>query len=203
MRHISLVRRRCLMKQLFTEGAVLDAALDIVREKGHEAVSMRSVAERAGCSVQPLYSMFGDKDSFMSALYGYGLKWVESYNVAHAQDASNAFAANGLAHIRIAQTEPRLFAFLYLSSFVEVSSMDGLLSIAAQPGVEEEIMARWDLSAEDARSFYLDMVIYTHGLATLLVAGAQLTDAALTERMNGAFRAFAARYGIDVERGSL
>ena len=190
------------MKQQFTREDLLDAALAIVREEGYEAVTMRSVAERAGCSVQPLYSLFGDKQALMAALCAHGLAWVERYNAAHAADGSNAFSSHGLAHLRIAQQEPNLFSLLYLSSYVEVSSMDDLLSVAEQPGLRDEIMALWGLDEEAARELYLDMVVYTHGLAVLIVAGARFTDDELRERMNSAFAAFAAKAGIPLKGAS-
>ena len=179
------------MKQQFTREDLLDAALAIVREEGYEAVTMRSVAERAGCSVQPPHCCYFP--------WRGTLAWVERYNAAHAADGSNAFSSHGLAHLRIAQQEPNLFSLLYLSSYVEVSSMDDLLSVAEQPGIRDEIMALWGLDEEAARELYLDMVVYTHGLAVLIVAGARFTDDELRERMNSAF---AAKAGIPLKGAS-
>ena len=51
------------------------------------------------------------------------------------------------------------------------------------------------LSAEAAHELYLNMIIYTHGLAVLLCSGAQLSEAELAERSLTAFKAFAIAVG--------
>lgn len=47
---------------------ILDAAVDILREQGLDAVSMRSVANRLGVSPVPLYSRVGNKDALLDAV---------------------------------------------------------------------------------------------------------------------------------------
>ena len=98
---------------------VLDAALAIVREQGETALSARAVAQRAGCSVQPLYSLFGDMDGLVRALYDHARAWVAAYNREHEHDGKNPFESNGLSHLRLARTERNLFHFLYLSPHME------------------------------------------------------------------------------------
>src|SRR5215213_1126811 len=47
---------------------ILDAAIEILRESGLDAVSMRSVAGRLGVSPVPLYSRVGNKDALLDAV---------------------------------------------------------------------------------------------------------------------------------------
>ena len=65
-----------MAEQKVTRKDVLDAALAIVRERGEGALSARTVAERAGCSVQPIYSQFGDMRQLVCALYDHARAWV-------------------------------------------------------------------------------------------------------------------------------
>ena len=48
--------------------AIVDAAIDILREQGLDAVSMRTVAARLGVSPFPLYSRIGNKDALLDAM---------------------------------------------------------------------------------------------------------------------------------------
>jgi len=48
--------------------SILDAAIEILRERGLDAVSMRSVAGRLGVSPVPLYSRVGNKDALLDAV---------------------------------------------------------------------------------------------------------------------------------------
>lgn len=168
--------------------AVLDAALDLVREKGEAALSARSVAERAGCSVQPIYSLFGDMQGLVRALYDHARAWVAAYNRRHAGDAANLFEANGFSHLRLARTERHLFHFLYLSPHMEATGFNEVYESVAIDGVQQCIEELGHLSPEAARALYLHMIVYTHGMAAMLATGAEFTDEELHERLDEAFR---------------
>lgn len=181
--------------QRFGREMVLDAALDIVRKRGHEVLSTRVVAERAGCSVQPIYSLFGDMDGLMQALYEHARAWVTAYNVEHADDGENLFESNGLTHMRLAREEPQIFAFLYLSPYMGARSLEDLYLSVSQPGVEECIIELGHLSAKAAHELYLNMIVFTHGLAVLLASGIDIPQDELADRVFVAFRAFAIAVG--------
>ena len=58
---------------------------------------------------------------------------------------------------------------------------------AAINGVQQCIEELGHLSPAAARALYLHMIVYTHGMAAMLVAGAQFSDEELGERLNEAF----------------
>ena len=182
-------------QQRFSREEVLDAALEIVRERGHEVLSARVVAERAGCSVQPIYSLFGDMDGLVRALYEHARAWVTAYNAEHAGDGENLFESNGLTHLRLAREEAQLFAFLYLSPYMGAHSLEDMYRSVSQPGVEECIMQLGHLGAQAAHELYLNMIVFTHGLAVMLAAGIDIPQEELAERVFIAFQAFAVAVG--------
>jgi len=179
----------------FNRESVLDAALEAVRERGYDALSARIVAEHAGCSVQPIYSLFGDMEGLMRALYDHARAWVTAYNAEHAKDGENIFESNGRAHLRLARDESNLFAFLYLSPYLDARNLDELYKSVSQPGVEKCIMELGHLDAAAAHELYLNMIVYTHGLAVLLCSGAELSEDELADRVFVAFKAFAIAVG--------
>ena len=149
-------------EQRVTREAVLDAALAVVREQGEAALSARSVAQRAGCSVQPIYSLFGDMGELVRQLYGDARAWVAAYDR------------------------------LYLSPHMEATGFKDVYESVAIDGVQACIEELGNLSPEAARELYLDMIVYVHGMAAMLATGAQLSDEELRERMDRAFRGFVA-----------
>ena len=168
---------------------VLDAALGLLRERGETALSARTVAERAGCSVQAdLRALFGDMARTRGAhCTSHARAWVAAYNREHVDDGRNAFEANGLSHLRLARTERHLFQFLYLSPHMEATSFAEVYESVAIDGVQQCIEELGHLSPAAARALYLHMIVYTHGMAAMLVAGAQFSDEELGERLNEAF----------------
>lgn len=177
-------------EQKITERMVLDAALGLLRTHGEGALSARSIAEAAGCSVQPIYSSFGTMGQLTEQLYEHARAWVAAYNIEHANDGGNLFESNGLSHLRLAQTETNLFKFLYLSEHMHPSSIDEMVSSVSIDGVEECIQELGRLSAEQAHELYLNMIVYTHGLAAMVACGARFSEGELVERIDAAFRAF-------------
>ena len=169
---------------------VLDAALAIVREQGESALSARTVAQWAGCSVQPLYSLFGDMDGLVRALYDHARAWVGAYNREHEHDGCNAFESNGLAHLRLARTERTLFHFLYLSPHMHATGFEEVYESVAIDGVQQCIEELGHLSPEAARELYLNMIVFVHGMAAMLATGAEFTDEELLGRMDRAFHGF-------------
>lgn len=185
------------MKQIFSKEDILSAGFSIVRDEGYEAVTMRRVAEAAGSSVQPLYSMFGDREAYMESLYQYALSWVRDYNSEHSDAGCNVFSSVGITHIRIAQNYPGVFSFVYMSPYVKANNMTELLNLAEQPGVVSEMMSMWRFSDTQAKALYSDLAIYMHGLATLVLAGAKFSDEEIKAGMNNVFYALASSMGIE------
>lgn len=179
-------------EQKVSREAVLDAALEIVREEGEAGLSARAVADRAGCSVQPIYSLFGDMAGLTAALYEHARAWVAEYNRSHEGDGKNAFESNGLSHLRLARAERPLFHFLYLSPHMEAAGFDEVYESVSIDGVQECIERLGGLHPEAARELYLNMIIYVHGMAAMLATGASFTEEELTRRMDAAFHGFVA-----------
>ncbi|GLK76091.1 TetR family transcriptional regulator [Methylopila jiangsuensis] len=63
-------------------GAVLDAVLALLVERGAAALTMAAVARRASCSKETLYKWFGDRDGLLSAT----VRWQASRVRAGAYD---------------------------------------------------------------------------------------------------------------------
>jgi AcrR family transcriptional regulator len=56
-------------KAVATKARILEAALDLFRERGYEAATMRAIAERAGVALGNAYYYFGSKEHLIQAFY--------------------------------------------------------------------------------------------------------------------------------------
>ena len=57
-----------------TRDDVVNAALDVLRESGFSAVNARSVAQKLGCSTQPIYRVFGSMDELKTEMASRAVK---------------------------------------------------------------------------------------------------------------------------------
>ncbi|HEV8383097.1 MAG TPA: TetR family transcriptional regulator [Gemmatimonadales bacterium] len=56
-------------KAVATKAKILEAALELFRERGYEAATMRAIADRAGVALGNAYYYFGSKEHLIQAFY--------------------------------------------------------------------------------------------------------------------------------------
>ena len=94
-----------------TAAVLLEAAEQLLQERGTDGLSVREVARRAGTSVQAVYSVFGSKDALVGAL---GARAMEILHegvdaVAVTDDPVHDLAEASLVFRRFALQHPALF----------------------------------------------------------------------------------------------
>jgi len=101
---------------------IITAAVEIFRESGLDAVSMRSVATRLGVSPVPLYSRIGNKDALVEAI---AARLFANLSPPRADDERwDSYAPRWAGELRsqlVAARESRLILLLGREAFVEVS----------------------------------------------------------------------------------
>lgn len=63
------MKQRTGPKAVATKAKILEAALELFRERGYEAATMRAIAEHAGVSLGNAYYYFGSKEHLIQAFY--------------------------------------------------------------------------------------------------------------------------------------
>ncbi|MCQ4636656.1 TetR/AcrR family transcriptional regulator [Anaerovorax odorimutans] len=177
-------------KQKITKEEILSAAFQLLRKKGLEAVNARSVAKEAGCSVQPIYSSYTNMDELLKELFEYCRSYQLDY-VRNQLDEENYFGSAGRGHILFAREEKNLFRFLFLSRFVRGRSLEDIYKQYGIPEVTGSIEKMLGLTFDEARQLYLDLMIYTHGIAAMLATDALDTaDEDIHRNVDHAYHAF-------------
>jgi AcrR family transcriptional regulator len=167
--------------------ALIQAALELLREGGTEALSLRAVARRAGVSAMAPYRHFPEKEALLAAVAVHGfdrLRAMLSAADADAADPRGALVAQGVAYVSFACEDPALFRLMFG---------------AAKPRNYPELRTAGDAAyavlagrvATLCRESERDDVALTcwsvvHGLASLLVDGQLRQDASpvmLAERV--------------------
>ena len=175
---------------IFSTEALVGAAFGLLRREGYLAVTARAVAQEMGCSVQPIYSAFGDMGTLIGELYDRSRAWVAEYDAKLLEGAADQFRAHGLAHIRLAREEPALFEFLYQSPYLRASTPDELLDLVGRPEALDGALEQCGNDEHKARQLYLNLAIYAHGLACMEASGMGLPEAEIGRLMDEAHAAF-------------
>lgn len=98
-----------------TREEIIAAALELLRQKGMEAVNARAVASVLGCSTQPIFSNYSSMAALQqetrdAAAAEYS-RWIEQ----HMKEGKYPpYKASGMAYISFARTRPQLFKELFM-----------------------------------------------------------------------------------------
>lgn len=152
-------------KQKYTQQSILDAAFEIMRTKGIDAVGSRQVADKLNSSTQPIFSYFKDMEDLKQALIRKAKDLYSTY-VQKGLKYEKPFKGTGIEYINFAKDEPELFKLLFMSAYKhEINSFldfDDNKDIVLQ-----SLMEYSGLEKESAEKLYFMMWIFTHGIAVM------------------------------------
>lgn len=153
-------------KQRITKETVVNAAFEIARNSGMEQVMVKNIADKIGCSVQPIYSYCKNMDSLRQDVVEQTNRFIQEYVAAHI-DKDDLFRSTGRLYIRLAQEEPHLFRIFILHQRKGISSLNDLYQSETNPHIAEMIASDLHISVAQAKQLHLNMLIYTIGIGTI------------------------------------
>lgn len=176
-------------KPKFTREQILKAALELVREKGADAVTSRALGERLGCSVCPIFTVFGDMEELNSALRDEAWECFYSYTRI-AENYNPAYKKRGMQWVKFAQEQPRLFMLLFMREENRADNLDALLdTIPFRKQQDIEIIMRdYKATREQAEHLFSQMWMYTYGMCALCASEAcSFTEEEVARRLGEIF----------------
>ena len=153
-------------KAKITKEMIIDAAFEITRESGIEAVNARTISEKLGCSTQPVMYYFKKIGDIKSAVW----KKTDDFHTEYIMNiqSNEPMMDIGMNFIRFAATEKNLFRLLFQSDgLVEKEVTDMVWTGSANPmlGV---LMQTEGVDLEGAKSIFTTLGFFVHGFASLL-----------------------------------
>ena len=166
-------------KPKVTREQIVDAAVALVQEQGHENLNTRTLAAALGCSTQPLLYWFESMDDIRCEAY----RAADEFHSANIMDglerADNPLLALGLNYVRFGHEEPRLFRFLFQTDGLGGQDMAVLLEEPALTPLFALVAGEAGIEQEAARTVFLSLFIAAHGYASLLANNSLDYDEAL------------------------
>jgi AcrR family transcriptional regulator len=89
---------------------VINAAFEVLRRQGFDAVTARNVAVELGSSTTPIYWVFQSMDAVEEALHNKAMQLMIEFQSKKYTD--NVFTNMAIGYVDYARQEPRLFQFL-------------------------------------------------------------------------------------------
>ncbi|MCA9656758.1 MAG: TetR/AcrR family transcriptional regulator [Myxococcales bacterium] len=163
--------------------ALLDAAIEVIGERGLHGLSLRECARRADVSHAAPYRHFADKNALLLAIARRGFERLAAAGVAAMDgvgDPRDRLDAYGVAYVRFAVDNPVLFRVMFTA---ELDAAEGVEAghVVDKGGEEGDEAGAFELLVEsaaaliddgdDPREAALAAWSLPHGLAMLVLDG--------------------------------
>ena len=170
-------------KAKVTRDMILEAAFDLVRREGQEALNVRALAKVLHCSTQPILYNFATMEELKDAVYQRADAFHTAYILPKSSEGADALLELGLNYVRFGHREKHLFRFLFESN--KFGGMD-MGALVRGPGVGELVNILSEglgCDAAAAEKLFLTFFAVAHGLASLLCNNAMAYDEAECQTM--------------------
>lgn len=149
-----------------TQDQIIQAAMDIVRESGIDALNARALAKQLDCSIQPIFKNFETMGSLKQALLVEAQKIYDGYTQKGMQN-SNPFLGIGLGYIQFAQEEKNLFKLLFMTNEFKQTSLIQIIKDDENQEVVKLVAQLSGLSLVLSKQLFIDVWLITHGIASM------------------------------------
>lgn len=157
-------------KETITRDYLFNTAFEMLREEGIENITARKLANRAGCSTQPIFRLYSNMEELWEELYERAVDYFEQYYSDAKLYDTVPFVNLGITYIQFATEEQHLFQMLFLTnnrygkSFYEI--LNGNIGI-----VEKEVTKAKEEGCKNPEEVFDKMWIFIHGSACMSFAG--------------------------------
>lgn len=162
-----------------TRTEILDAAHDLLAERGIDAVTMRSLAGRVGITPMAIYRHFADRHALLDALHDRGFEILTDYFLAsrRARKPERRVVAALRAYVDFAQEHPHHFAVMFIHRvratrrFPDDFEHRGSSAFQAVADEVEACVNAGEFHADDPLETTLALWAEVHGLVMLFRNG--------------------------------
>ena len=158
-------------KPTTTRDAMIEGALQLIKEKGHEFLTARNLAAFLGCSTQPIMYQFPNLDTLRDLTYQKADAFHSEYILAGGD-----LLEIGMRYIRYAEEEPQLFRFLFQSGRFSGFSLQDLIKAPEAADLLTAVSMEEGLTMDDAALYFEPLAALVHGYASLIANNGMTYD---------------------------
>lgn len=155
-------------KAKFTKEEIVEAALNIAKTYGFEALTSRALGTQLGSSARPIFTVFKNMDEVQKSVIKSAKMLYKEY-VDKGLTADHPFKGVGTQYILFSINEPKLFQLLFMTEQPQIPDLSGVLPLIEESYEEILLSIQNDYGINElsAKKLYYHLWIYTHGIATL------------------------------------
>lgn len=155
-------------KTKITKDMIVDAAFEIARIEGAENINARTVAQKLGCSTQPVMYQFATIEDMKKAVYVKADRFHTDYLMNADKPRNGIMLGIGLNYIRFAIEEPHLFRFLFQSGYAVENSLLEMIDSEELIPILSAMQKAMEVSMKQTKEVFLTIAMFAHGYASII-----------------------------------
>ncbi|MCM1251724.1 MAG: TetR/AcrR family transcriptional regulator [Clostridium sp.] len=155
-------------KAKISKEMVIDAAFEVARAEGAENVNARTVAQKLGCSTQPVMYHFATIEELKRAVYEKADAYHTEYLMNMQKKQGSVMLKIGINYIRFAVEEPNLFRFLFQSGFAVQNSLLEMVNSEELIPVLSVMQEAMKMNLEQTKEIFVTLAMFVHGYASII-----------------------------------
>lgn len=172
-------------KAKITKEMILNTVLDITKDTGFETVNARSIASKLKCSTRPIFTCYENMDELKKEFLSFAYAYYEQY-VADFRNSVNVspYLILPLSYVEFAQEETNLFKLLFINDMdLKMTETEDFYKEIDNEKKAELFSKMIGIELERAKVIFLDLFLYTHGIAVLTATKKIVLDRNSAEKM--------------------
>lgn len=149
----------------FTRDAVLNAACQLMRREGMEALNARAIAKELGGSTQPIFRLFTNMEDLHRELILYVARQFQAHAEADMAQSDSPYIQLCTTYLLYGRDEPELFKLLFMRDRVSEGQYSDQTNFDL---VFNIIKKETPLDDETALRFFERTWLFIHGLAVCI-----------------------------------
>lgn len=155
-------------KPKFTKEEMVNAAIELICEKGYDSLTARELGKQLGSSSCPIFTLFKDMDELKAEVKQ---KSVEVFNeyMKVAENFTPAYKKRGMQWVKFATEQPRLFRLLFMQETdgnVNFDEAQKIIPFGKQNDIDI-IVRDYGATEEQAEHLFKQMWTFCYGLCVL------------------------------------
>lgn len=159
-------------KPKYTKEEIVAIALELVAQKGQDALTAKGLGAALGTSTSPIFTVFSSMQEVQEAVKVAAMERFESYG-RMTDPTMPVFKQVGMQMILFARRDPRLYQLVFMSPGNGVTPFDdhyaylGHVADACLTAIQSD----YGLSSQDAETLFEHVWIHTFGIGALCATG--------------------------------
>lgn len=191
-------------KPKFTKDEIVQAALEVVSQKGVEALTAKELGDALGSSARPIFTVFRSMKEVQDEVRAAAMRRFERFAAQTLPDMP-LFKQVGMQMVLFGVKEPKLYQLLFMQENHNAASFDdvfGALGPTAETCIQSLRNAH-GLTEAESRLLFETVWIYTFGIGALCATGTcRFSEQRLGEMLSTEFQAMLLFVKPDAADGS-